>query len=119
MLKGESIDYEWCILEFEDYGAESDIKTDIRDHEYIRKLSECPPEEFCNVELVRNFGSDDSGLLDRSWFSIENWRHGERRFNYGFPECNGHDVPLRFLAEIDKYIAANPTAKIKGRPIEK
>jgi hypothetical protein len=90
MAKGQYVSYEWDILIWDANGV------DIHDHDFIERLADCPLDQFKNVELVRDVGNEHSGMQDRQWLTMADWKTGE--FD------GGAKVPKRYIAEIQKYI---------------
>lgn len=98
---------------------EWDVETldgdDIVDHQHSETLGTLPPlEQNQRLVLVRDFGNDLDGLVERSWAYVVNDRLPDCFFDAAETLTNSH-VPERFRKELAEYFLRRFMADQKAR----
>lgn len=95
-----TVSYEW------DYEILDELGEEIVDHNHRDTLAEFRPDDITtSLVLVRNFGSENSGLQEREWAYVVNGKLPE-----WFEDAFGAKttkVPQRFHKELAKYLSKN------------
>jgi len=89
--------YEW---DYETVNSDGDIE----DHNHADKLSQFKTSDITDsLVLIRDLGSEASGLIDRMWAYVKDGKLPE--YFSDAIGLTGYKVPQRFHVELAKYLS--------------